>query len=438
MRRIILLLPFLCALAITGTAQVTNPSFENWETDTTEFAGFGANIPADTFAYSDPVGWTSSNAVTGADSLGGIFFVNQSSDAIYGTSAIQCVTGTMPLPLIPNVPINITLPGFALNGNFPINPQGLLLNGNISPIIVPGAGEPVSGRLGSLGGYVKYTPVFNPNTNAPDTLLIWATLKKNGIAIADAIYKSNDTISTYTAFDAPFIYHSCLIPDTLIVMVASSIPSFGSLLSGGNSGLVPGSVLLVDSIFTTPLAGNFPFPPIANADNDTTEKNTPKNLIVLNNDEDCNNDPLTVSIVTPPVNGTASVNGSGEIVYTPTTGFVGKDSLIYSITDGTGSGTGVAKSKILVIPHTGINDVKLTALSLYPNPATNVVNISLDATGEHTINVYNSIGSLVESKAITSGKATMDVSTYATGAYYVKVIDADGNTIGNSKFSVNK
>ncbi len=41
----------------------------------------------------------------------------------------------------------------------------------------------------------------------------------------------------------------------------------------------------------------------------------------------------TVTIVTSPKNGTASVNGSGSIVYTPDNGFTGNDTLYYSVAE---------------------------------------------------------------------------------------------------------
>ena len=43
----------------------------------------------------------------------------------------------------------------------------------------------------------------------------------------------------------------------------------------------------------------------------------------------------TVTIITPPTNGTASVNGSGSVVYTPDTGFTGNDTLYYSVVEPT-------------------------------------------------------------------------------------------------------
>ncbi len=41
----------------------------------------------------------------------------------------------------------------------------------------------------------------------------------------------------------------------------------------------------------------------------------------------------TVTILTPPTNGTSTVNGSGSVVYTPNAGFTGNDTLFYSITE---------------------------------------------------------------------------------------------------------
>ncbi|MDR2914481.1 MAG: FG-GAP-like repeat-containing protein [Tannerella sp.] len=63
-----------------------------------------------------------------------------------------------------------------------------------------------------------------------------------------------------------------------------------------------------------------------------TFKDETINIPVLDNDyfvPSCNVVPMKTM---GPVNGTASVNGNGEIVYTPAAGFLGKDSLKYTIT----------------------------------------------------------------------------------------------------------
>ena len=49
---------------------------------------------------------------------------------------------------------------------------------------------------------------------------------------------------------------------------------------------------------------------------------------------DADGDPLTVTLVTGPANGTAVVNPDGTITYTPNTGFTGTDSFTYTLSDG--------------------------------------------------------------------------------------------------------
>ncbi|HXU94318.1 MAG TPA: Ig-like domain-containing protein [Gallionella sp.] len=55
---------------------------------------------------------------------------------------------------------------------------------------------------------------------------------------------------------------------------------------------------------------------------------------VLGNDSDPNHDPLTVSLVQGPSNGTLKLNANGSFKYTPTGGFVGADHFTYRAYDG--------------------------------------------------------------------------------------------------------
>lgn len=75
--------------------------------------------------------------------------------------------------------------------------------------------------------------------------------------------------------------------------------------------------------------------PIALNDAKTTAKNTSVKIIVLANDLSTTAPlvPSSVTVVSGPDNGTTSVNGIGEVTYTPLTGFVGSDSFIYSVSD---------------------------------------------------------------------------------------------------------
>jgi len=60
------------------------------------------------------------------------------------------------------------------------------------------------------------------------------------------------------------------------------------------------------------------------------------NIDVLANDTDANSDPLTVTNLTQPVNGTVTVNGNNTVKYTPDSEFTGVDTFTYTANDGTG------------------------------------------------------------------------------------------------------
>mgnify|MGYP003344104797 FL=1 len=156
----ILLFVFLFAgigFSKINAQQILNASFDNWSTDTAYFTGFNGFFPKDTFPYSDPVDWTSTNALSGADTFGHFFFVTQSGNAHTGSSAIQLTTDTLKTVGTPLGPRKLTVPGLALNGRFPLNlGSNLLLGGIISPMAVPGAGQPFTKQLAAIKGYYNY------------------------------------------------------------------------------------------------------------------------------------------------------------------------------------------------------------------------------------------------------------------------------------------
>ncbi|HWB62383.1 MAG TPA: T9SS type A sorting domain-containing protein [Chitinophagales bacterium] len=436
-----LLLVFSAFIAISCNAQIANGSFENWAQDTFYLAaGEITGLPADTTYYQDPVEWTSSNAISDLDSLGSLTLVTQSNDATYGSSAIQMVTDSISLPQNiggTSFSVKLTLPGFALNGKFPINPQSLILSGvsTISPASVLGAGQPIAERLADIKGYYKYTPVFNPNTNANDTCLIWAMLRRGQEVVANAIFKSTTATSGYASFQIPFNYVSCDMPDTLVILMASSVPNVQTIL-GGTSGLIPGSVLLVDTISYDVVPNNFMFPPFANADNASTVKNTPVTINVLANDTDCDGLSLTVSVIRNPSNGTATVQ-SNQILYTPNTDFVGLDTLWYKDTN-TNSDTAAAWVRIVVNPTSGISSTNLVDVRVYPVPANNTLNIQFDNKGKTYARIYDIIGNEVQNATLTNNFNTINISNLANGLYGLQLVNEQGTVIARAKFTVAK
>ena len=85
---------------------------------------------------------------------------------------------------------------------------------------------------------------------------------------------------------------------------------------------------------------------IADNDQDETTVNTPVVIEVLTNDTDPQGDNFTVTNVTNPTNGTATINPNGTITYTPDTDFTGTDVFTYTICD---NGNPVACDEAVVI-----------------------------------------------------------------------------------------
>lgn len=92
-------------------------------------------------------------------------------------------------------------------------------------------------------------------------------------------------------------------------------------------------------------------PPVAQDDEASTDEDVPVDVDVLANDSDPDGDALSVSQVSDPAHGTASVQG-GLVRYEPAADFAGTDSFTYTVRDGRG-GTDQATVTVTVAP---VND----------------------------------------------------------------------------------
>ena len=75
-------------------------------------------------------------------------------------------------------------------------------------------------------------------------------------------------------------------------------------------------------------------PPVANDDAETVPPNGSVAIAVLANDSDPDADPLTVTNLTSPANGTTTINQDQTVQYTPNLGFSGADVFTYTANDG--------------------------------------------------------------------------------------------------------
>jgi hypothetical protein len=78
----------------------------------------------------------------------------------------------------------------------------------------------------------------------------------------------------------------------------------------------------------------FNTPPVAASDFANVTKGSSVTIDVLDNDSDVDSDPLSITIVSNPSNGTVSTNVNNEIVYTHDDSSVMQDSFTYKISDG--------------------------------------------------------------------------------------------------------
>lgn len=73
----------------------------------------------------------------------------------------------------------------------------------------------------------------------------------------------------------------------------------------------------------------------------------------------------------------------------------------------------------------GIDNFENDKLQLYPNPATNELNIALDTvTTNYSVAIYNTLGSLVfESKNRLSDDNSININNLNSGVYFVQITD---------------
>ncbi len=73
---------------------------------------------------------------------------------------------------------------------------------------------------------------------------------------------------------------------------------------------------------------------------------------------------------------------------------------------------------------TGIGEMDVKDVSIYPNPAENLLNIV--AKGLQRIAVYNAMGQLIDTKEMTEDQCVLSVGNYKSGVYMLQIVTANG------------
>ena len=169
-------------------------------------------------------------------------------------------------------------------------------------------------------------------------------------------------------------------------------------------------------------------PPVANDDTFSIPQNAIVQFNVLNNDQDPENDSLSVTGNTSAAHGTATCNASGTCSYTPTFGFHGSDSFGYSVSDGSQTATGTVDITV------GVNRAPKAiddALSVRAGRATTIFPLNNDSDPDGDVMMITT-----STPSASHGTATCDqfTCTYTPNAGYVGP-DSFGYTISDGSLS---
>jgi len=85
---------------------------------------------------------------------------------------------------------------------------------------------------------------------------------------------------------------------------------------------------------------------------------------------------------------------------------------------------------------TGVEKPASNSIAVYPNPSSTMVRVNTGSLETGTIAVYDITGKLIMREALINAVATIDVTDFAEGVYFVRAFDADKNVTG--KFVVSK
>ncbi|MBL8625624.1 MAG: tandem-95 repeat protein [Myxococcales bacterium] len=237
-------------------------------------------------------------------------------------------------------------------------------------LTVTAVGNPTNGTVGLAGGTVTFTPTANVSGTASfeytvsdgaatDTGLVTVTITAVNdppVAVAD---------SRTTAEDAPLAITAASLTandtdvdgGTLTVTAVSGATNGTVALAGGTVTFTPaanvsgtgafvytvsdGAATATGTVTVTITAVNDP--PVAVDDARSTAQNTPLAITAASltaNDTDVDGGALTVTAVSAAIGGTVALAG-GTITFTPTTGFSGTASFVYTVSDGAATDTGL-------------------------------------------------------------------------------------------------
>lgn len=136
----------------------------------------------------------------------------------------------------------------------------------------------------------------------------------------------------------------------------------------------------------------------------------------------CINNP-TVALTGSPSGGVFSGAGVSGSVFDPASSGAGTFTLTYVYTDAN-SCSGSDNESVVVSLCTGIEELSSSSVSIYPNPAKDILNISIDhfSTENTHIEMFDAIGKLIVSDKVNNSLTSIDMSHLSRGMYTIRIV----------------
>ncbi|GEM_PF-1920767 len=185
-----------------------------------------------------------------------------------------------------------------------------------------------------------------------------------------------------------------------------------------------------------------PLPPTAASHKTSTTTGQPVTVTVVEN----NPDQVVVASVSQPANGTATVSGTTQVVYTPRADFVGEDRFTYTVANSIGESTGTVTVVVGATLNTAGDLVQQESLAgtLQTIVSTNSASEALQERIQGLTELLNQPGGLEKVAAALSSISPEETAAQALGGGRISQIQV-GNVnqrlvelrAGSSGFSVN-
>ena len=130
-----------------------------------------------------------------------------------------------------------------------------------------------------------------------------------------------------------------------------------------------------------------------------------------------------VTLVGTPSGGAFSGTGVVGSTFDPAVSGAGTFTVMYNFTDAN-SCSAMDTKTVNVSLCTGITELSNTSISIYPNPAKDVINVMMDASifNNTTVELYDAIGKLVIAEKVVNNNTTIRIDNLAKGIYTIRVI----------------